>query len=243
MAAAGLAQVDEAPWLELANRRDGLHGIRIRLCCQDDQLQKHFTALLSPVWGVLTHLFAERPEWPRACQVATCPPDGQVGDDCLGKEDTPTGNRYHIDGQGKIPNDFGLLMGVALTPRPPGSKSWGCLVVHPGTHTNSLLLQTYRPKSESNMNLDPGVPVRLDRGDVVLAHPLLAHYRERNYSEDTRHQVYFRLRPESAATNPLWNKDLPHQPFAVLRGLERRPCAKELPEANVPAKRRRTSQG
>jgi len=196
-------------------KRDGLNSVRV-------ESRKEFAALLGPLRRIIEQLLGGRPEQPKSCQLAYAPPIGSLGEDFKGRSDSRAGDEYHIDGRGRIPNGFALLVGVALSSPPPGSCSWGALTVFPGSHRNTALHTAYsKQKSQSGKHMNLGTPkhVTLERGDVVLAHSLLAHRRSQNWSEEWRYQVYWRLRPERARSDPRWESGLPMDPWAVLPGV------------------------
>ncbi|KAG7402375.1 hypothetical protein PHYBOEH_000083 [Phytophthora boehmeriae] len=127
----------------------------------------------------------------------------------LGEPREPQGTEWHTDGmrQGRK-HPFTLLAGVALSNVPEPLS--GNLTVFPGSH---LALHT-RLTADGKLNgyddecykadsvwgdgtlPDLGVPVQLlaSRGDLVLAHPNLAHRGGLNFSPDIRYQVYFRIK-------------------------------------------------
>lgn len=118
------------------------------------------------------------------------------------KEDVRRGTKYHIDGMGQNKLcPFTLLCGVALSDQlRPNS---GNLHVFPGSHLNPELRKYYVDKidddnqnegDESKPNLGDAVQVLLGKGDVVIAHQLLAHRVGINYAENIRYQLYYRLR-------------------------------------------------
>lgn len=127
----------------------------------------------------------------------------------LGEPREPLGTEWHTDGmrQGQL-HPFSLLVGVTLSDvREPNA---GNFTVFPGSHINlqHLLrengtLDGYADqcvKAESVWGEgtlpDLGTPVQLlaSRGDIVLAHPNLAHRGGLNFSPDVRYQIYFRLK-------------------------------------------------
>ncbi|TMW63460.1 hypothetical protein Poli38472_002401 [Pythium oligandrum] len=139
---------------------------------------------------------------PRGAQIAMRFPE-------LGEPRDPQGTEWHTDGmrQGKL-HPFTLLVGITLSDvREPLA---GNFTVFPGSHLSlHKLLRTdgklegyedecYRADSVWGDGTLPdlGVPVQLlaSRGDIVLAHPNLAHRGGLNFSPDIRYQVYFRLK-------------------------------------------------
>ncbi|CAE8588436.1 unnamed protein product, partial [Polarella glacialis] len=197
--------------------REGVQSVRVRA-------SEEYLNLLCPVWPLLTRMLGEEPCTPLCCQLAYAMPEGLAGDDFEGRADSRDGTSYHIDGRGRIPNEFALLVGVALSPPPAGSLSWGALTVFPGSHRNSELQRAY-PSQFAGVEVaaDLGAPVHLELepGDMVIAHSLLAHRRAENWSAVPRYQVYFRLRPSRAERDQKWNSGLPADPFAVLPGVSR----------------------
>lgn len=67
-------------------------------------------------------------------------PQAQEGDpadpDFLCREDVLS--HYHIDGRGKLLNEIGLIVGVALSRPPAAGNAWGAFTCHPGTHRSSV---------------------------------------------------------------------------------------------------------
>ncbi|TYZ65337.1 hypothetical protein PybrP1_012661 [[Pythium] brassicae (nom. inval.)] len=140
----------------------------------------------------------------------------------LGEPREPRGTEWHTDGmrQGKR-HPFSLLLGVALSDvREPLA---GNLTVFPESHARLHALLTADGRLEGYADEcfrtdsvwgggtlpDLGAPVQLlaSRGDIVLAHPTLAHRGGLNFSPDIRYQVYFRLKHvDHAALAPadLW---------------------------------------
>lgn len=141
------------------------------------------------------------------------------------------GTEWHTDGmrQGKL-HPFSLLLGVALSDvRDPLA---GNLTVFPESHVHLHKLLTADDKLDGyddecyrvdsvwggDVLLDLGPPVQLlaSRGDIVLAHPNLAHRGGLNFSPDIRYQIYFRLKHVDHATlQELAHADL----WADLEGL------------------------
>lgn len=195
--------------------REGLNSVRV-------QSRKEFTALLSPLRTIIQQLLGGCPEEPETIQLAYAPPTGSMGEGFEGRSDCRAGDEYHIDGRGRIPNGFALLVGVALSSPPPGSCAWGALTVFPGSHRNASLHREYpKKKAESGQHMDLGTPrhVTLERGDAVLAHSLLAHRRSENWSDAWRYQIYWRLKPERARSDHGWESGMPGDPWAVLPGV------------------------
>ena len=127
----------------------------------------------------------------------------------IGEAREPLGTEWHTDGmrQGRL-HPFTLLAGIALSNVP--EPLCGNLTVFPGSH---VLLQSrltaggklhgydnecYKPDNVWGDGTLPdlGTPVQLlaARGDLVLAHPNLAHRGGLNFSPDIRYQVYFRIK-------------------------------------------------
>lgn len=127
----------------------------------------------------------------------------------LGPPQDHSGTEWHTDGmrQGRL-HPFTLLVGIALSNVP--EPLCGNLTVFPGSHlslqrhltANGKLCgyndECYKPDSVWGDGTLPdlGTPVQLlaSRGDLVLAHPNLAHRGGLNYSPDIRYQVYFRIK-------------------------------------------------
>lgn len=129
----------------------------------------------------------------------------------LGEPREPRGTEWHTDGmRQRKRHPFTLLLGVALSDvREPLA---GNFTVFPGSHTrlHTLLMangtlqgvadECFRSDSawggRDSALPDLGPPVQLlaSRGDIVLAHPTLAHRGGLNFSPDIRYQVYFRLK-------------------------------------------------
>ncbi|GMF17338.1 unnamed protein product [Phytophthora fragariaefolia] len=143
----------------------------------------------------------------------------------LGEPREPLGTEWHTDGmrQGRL-HPFTLLAGIALSNVP--EPLCGNLTVFPGSHISlhSLLTadgklhghddECYKADSVWGDGTLPilGVPVQLlaARGDLVLAHPNLAHRGGLNFSPDIRYQVYFRIKHkqldelQEQCTSNLW---------------------------------------
>lgn len=155
---------------------------------------------------------------PKGAQIAMRFPE-------LGVPREPLGIEWHTDGmrQGKL-HPFSLLLGVTLSDvREPLA---GNFTVFPGSHRSLHALLTdggkldgyddecYRAESVWGDGTLPdlGTPVQLlaSRGDIVLAHPNLAHRGGLNFSPDIRYQLYFRLKhvdhatQQHAAQSNLW---------------------------------------
>lgn len=142
----------------------------------------------------------------------------------LGEPREPLGTEWHTDGmrQGLL-HPFSLLVGVTLSDvREPNA---GNLTVFPESHINlqhllreNGMLDGYADqcvKAESVWGEgtlpDLGTPVQLlaSRGDIVLAHPNLAHRGGLNFSPDVRYQIYFRLKHvEYTALQPQAHENL-----------------------------------
>jgi hypothetical protein len=143
----------------------------------------------------------------------------------LGDPRDPLGSEWHTDGmrQGKL-HPFTLLVGVALSDATEPLA--GNLTVFPESHRTLQRLLTadgkLRGYSDECFKADSvwgegtlpdmGTPVQLlmGKGDVVLAHPNLAHRGGLNFSPDIRYQIYFRIKHKqfdarlSDSTNDLW---------------------------------------
>ena len=147
---------------------------------------------------------------PGGCQIALRFPEagGAVPGTAL------PGTEWHTDGmrQGKE-HPFSLLAGVALSEIP--SEFCGNFCVFPRTHTaiHKMVLPNGRLKGIDEQGPhatvaadnpwgagaglpDLGAPTQLvmQPGDIVLAHPHLAHRGGPNYSPHVRYMVYFRLK-------------------------------------------------
>lgn len=128
------------------------------------------------------------------------------------------GTQYHIDGMGTnrlCP--FTILCGVALSDQT--QPDCGNLHVFPGSHLNHELQRYYSEKiQDDNQNEldsskpDLGEPVQvlLEKGDIVIAHQLLAHRIGINYSENIRYQLYYRLRH---VDHDSFKHRVPHEPW------------------------------
>jgi hypothetical protein len=139
---------------------------------------------------------------PRGGQIALRFPE-------LGEPRDPTGTEWHTDGmrQGRR-HPFTLLLGITLSN--VSEPLAGNFTVFPGSHRSLHKLlrddgkldgfddECYRADSVWGDGTLPdlGVPVQLlaSRGDIVLAHPNLAHRGGLNFSPDVRYQIYFRLK-------------------------------------------------
>lgn len=162
---------------------------------------------------------------PKGAQVAMRFPE-------LGEPREPPGTEWHTDGmrQGKL-HPFSLLLGIALSD--VCEPLAGNFTVFPESHRtlHSLLTadngklegyddECYRAESVwGNGTLpDLGAPVQLlaSRGDLVIAHPSLAHRGGLNFSPDIRYQLYFRMKHVNhAALQPQARTNL----YADLEGL------------------------
>ncbi|KAL4160043.1 hypothetical protein PRNP1_000614 [Phytophthora ramorum] len=127
----------------------------------------------------------------------------------LGEPREPLGTEWHTDGmrQGRL-HPFTLLAGIALSNVP--EPLCGNLTVFPGSHVSLQSRLTADGKLQGHDDEcykadsvwgdgtlpDLGTPVQLlaARGDMVLAHPNLAHRGGLNFSPDIRYQVYFRIK-------------------------------------------------
>jgi ectoine hydroxylase-related dioxygenase (phytanoyl-CoA dioxygenase family) len=154
-------------------------------------------------------------------------------------------DHWHIDGQweSNIPQ-FSLLVGVYLTPCP--EKGCGSLTVFPGSHrrVQSMLNEDYegvcaqlRSKVAPALNTaDDIAPIELsvEVGDVVLAHPLLAHRAGENWSSRTRLALYYRLSTTSfnTAIKEAMLKDLYVQMEGLrMKGVHTAPSDQKMPIA------------
>ncbi|ETL96016.1 hypothetical protein L917_06297 [Phytophthora nicotianae] len=127
----------------------------------------------------------------------------------LGEPREPLGTEWHTDGmrQGHL-HPFTLLAGIALSNVP--EPLCGNLTVFSGSHMSLHSRLTADGKLRGHDDEcykadsvwgdgtlpDLGTPVQLlaARGDLVLAHPNLAHRGGLNFSPDIRYQVYFRIK-------------------------------------------------
>ncbi|KAL3668068.1 hypothetical protein V7S43_006933 [Phytophthora oleae] len=127
----------------------------------------------------------------------------------LGEPRGPLGTEWHTDGmrQGRL-HPFTLLAGICLSNVP--EPLCGNLTVFPGSHVSLQSRLTADGKLHGHDDEcykadsvwgdgtlpDLGTPVQLlaTRGDLVLAHPNLAHRGGLNFSPDIRYQVYFRIK-------------------------------------------------
>lgn len=162
---------------------------------------------------------------PKGAQVAMRFPE-------LGEPREPLGTEWHTDGmrQGKL-HPFSLLLGIALSDvREPLA---GNFTVFPESHHTLQSLSTadngklegyddecYQAESVWGDGTLPdlGSPVQLlaSRGDLVLAHPNLAHRGGLNFSPDIRYQLYFRMKHlDHAALQPQARTNM----YADLEGL------------------------
>ena len=76
------------------------------------------------------------------------------------------------------------------------------MTVFPGSHRNSELHRVYPAQKRGEvdkLDLGKGMQIRLQQGDVVIAHSLIAHRRADNWSSAICHMVYFRLQPAHVA--------------------------------------------
>lgn len=126
----------------------------------------------------------------------------------LHEADQRPGTRYHIDGMGQSRLcPFTILCGVALSDQT--SPDCGNLHVFPGSHINPELQAYYRNKiqdadqnelDDNKPDLGDSAQVLLEKGDLVIAHQLLAHRIGLNISENIRYQLYYRLRHKDHAS-------------------------------------------
>ncbi|KAG7391319.1 hypothetical protein PHYPSEUDO_005268 [Phytophthora pseudosyringae] len=143
----------------------------------------------------------------------------------LGESREPLGTEWHTDGmrQGRL-HPFTLLAGIALSN--VSEPLCGNLTVFPGSHVSLQSRLTADGKLHGHDDEcykadsvwgdgtlpDLGTPVQLltSRGDLVLAHPNLAHRGGLNFSPDIRYQVYFRIKHkrfdelQEQSTSGLW---------------------------------------
>lgn len=112
----------------------------------------------------------------------------------------------HIDGHGPDqdpPHSFTMLAGILLTDQRPDQS--GNLWVWPGSHLDhqrlfaergSKVLQStggHATLLDPPLALGAGVPIRGQRGDVLLAHFLLGHNKGGNTAPYERRTLYYRL--------------------------------------------------
>ncbi|GMF14985.1 unnamed protein product [Phytophthora lilii] len=143
----------------------------------------------------------------------------------LGEPREPLGTEWHTDGmrQGRL-HPFTLLASIALSN--VQEPLCGNLTVFPGSHISLQSRLTADGKIHGHDDEcykadsvwgdgtlpDLGTPVQLlaSRGDLVLAHPNLAHRGGLNFSPDIRYQVYFRIKHkqldelQNQCTTDLW---------------------------------------
>jgi hypothetical protein len=163
---------------------------------------------------------------PKGAQIALRFPE-------LGPPREPLGTEWHTDGmrQGKL-HPFSLLVGITLSDvREPLA---GNFTVFPGSHEvlcnrlkeDGTLEGHEKEKCFEAQNVwgngtlpDLGRPVQLlaSRGDIVLAHPALAHRGGLNFSPDIRYQVYFRLK-HVHQHEEFFQEQLNHNLYAALEG-------------------------
>ena len=73
--------------------------------------------VLSWLLPLAQDLLQQEVEVPLTCQLAVLPPDGDPKElEFLSREDTLS--HYHIDGRGKLKNEIGLILGIALSEPP-----------------------------------------------------------------------------------------------------------------------------
>jgi len=217
LAHAGLER--RAPRCRLApgDTERGLHTVRV-------ETRREHLALLSPLRTLLTQILGDEPERPSVCQMAFAIPSGARREAFEDRGDDRSGREYHIDGLGRIPNGFALLVGVALS-SPPESRSWGGLTVFPGSHLNVALHKAYPEiyqTGSDGVDLDEPRQLRLEQGDVVVAHSLLAHRRGHNWTSVMRYMAYFRLRPQRAREDKAWQAGHDENPLANVPGVSAR---------------------
>ncbi|KAF0696126.1 Aste57867_13102 [Aphanomyces stellatus] len=138
----------------------------------------------------------------------------------------PKGTEWHTDGmrQGKW-NPFSLLVGISLS-NVPAPQS-GNLLAFPRTHhTLHAMLQEggllHLCTSSDAVwghgqlpDLGPPTALLLAKGDVVLAHPKMAHRGGPNFSPDIRYQIYYRIKHKHHAAR---QRQLETDLFADLDG-------------------------
>jgi ectoine hydroxylase-related dioxygenase (phytanoyl-CoA dioxygenase family) len=93
---------------------------------------------------------------------------------------------------------FSALVGVALTDTPTADA--GQLTVFPGSHGENAALIAARGEAALFGQNAPRpalaarpVELRLEAGDAVFAHPLLAHRIGINFTGAVRHALFFRV--------------------------------------------------
>ena len=116
---------------------------------------------------------------------------------------------------------FSLLCGVALSDQ--SSPNVGNLHVYPGSHLDPTLHQWYSAciqqaegdEAPGKPDLGESTQVLLNKGDVVIAHVLLAHRVGINFSENIRYQLYYRVAHSQHAALKERILDDPWVEFAV----------------------------
>jgi len=194
-----------------------------------------FLGLLLPsskLWTLVSHMMGSEPQEPTTCQLAVHFPEGGLCEEFREKRDVRSGEDYHIDGRGRIPNNFTLIVGIALNDQLAQGRSntWGGFTVFPGSHVNSDLHKNYpaqrRGETQGSrsaegkgyrQDLGSAQQLCLRQGDVIIAHSLLAHRRAENWSENIRCMAFFRLKP--AWRKPNWEDGVLEDPFVNLPGV------------------------
>ncbi|CAL1134469.1 unnamed protein product [Cladocopium goreaui] len=223
MLVAGMANMllgHQNSWVEpyLDSSSLGCGNVRIKLAKAEP-----FQEILSMLLPLVKQLLQEDVEIPNCVQLAILPPDGDPAEkDYLGRADSRGKFSYHVDGRGNLQNNIGVLLGIALSAPPADTKCWGAFTCHPASHRNKELHNQYTAQYLGvipKLDLGESVPVLLQQGEIMVAHPLLAHRRSQNWSGNTRYNLYFRLRPKSAAQNPGWQDRVLDDPFSIWPGL------------------------
>lgn len=106
--------------------------------------------------------------------------------------------RWHVDGMDRRQQcGFSLLAGVMLSSLP--APDMGNLTVFPGSQdVLAAGMAAYGEQwlfseaAKHSLDMAP-VQVTCEAGDVILAHPLLAHRVGVNYSPHVRHAAFFRF--------------------------------------------------
>ena len=157
--------------------------------------------LRSDAWGYVASLMGEdRCESPLGAQIALRFPE-------FGNLEELPGHDWHTDGMRQAKrNPFSLLVGITLSDTVEPLS--GNFTVFPGTHhtihnmlkadQGSIPLNSgdNRQRANEDKSLDFGQPTQLTslRGDLVIAHPHLAHRVAPNYSPSGRSSSSFCLR-------------------------------------------------
>jgi ectoine hydroxylase-related dioxygenase (phytanoyl-CoA dioxygenase family) len=148
-------------------------------------------------------------------------------------------NNWHLDGEDyKSISGFSILWGSYINSLPEGEM--GNLLVYPGTH--HVMADIFRkkgaifhydgkvekPKPKPELRKEgiaegKGYSLCVESGDIIFAHPWLAHGIGQNNSDQTRLAVYCRLhspgfwmpgggRSKMAGTHVGFTKGMPDQP-------------------------------